>query len=80
MQGSLRRHTTEYIYLNSHLCDACWKCIEACPNGVIGRVAMPFHKHAKIENPGQCNGCRVCVKTCPQKAIIAYNTVEASKK
>ena len=67
-----RHNTTEFIYLNGRLCEACWKCIETCPNGVIGKINMPFHKHVRIGNPDRCKGCQECVNVCQQHAINAY--------
>ncbi len=78
MHRHVRHSTTEYISLNSHLCEACWQCIEACPNSVIGKIDMPFHKHARIENPDKCQGCRKCIKVCPQQAITAFSTKEVA--
>ncbi len=70
---STKRHNeTQYIYINTRLCKACWECIESCPNGVIGKVNLPFHKHARIDNAERCQGCHQCVTTCQQQAIIAY--------
>jgi ferredoxin len=72
MMKSLRKHnSTDHIYLNTHLCEACWKCIEVCPGGVIGKVEMLFHRHARIEHAGDCRGCQKCIKACPSQAIIA---------
>ncbi|RPJ62419.1 MAG: 4Fe-4S dicluster domain-containing protein [Dehalococcoidia bacterium] len=58
-----------YISLNTRLCRACWKCVEACPQGVIGKSNLPFHKHARIDKPDDCKGCLKCVKACSQQAI-----------
>jgi ferredoxin len=70
---STRRHNkTKYIYINTRLCKACWECIESCPNGVIGKVNLPFHKHARIDNAEECKGCLCCVEVCHQQAITAY--------
>lgn len=66
-----RQHATAYIVVNSRLCQACWKCVEACPRDVIGKTNFIFHKHARIVNPGCCTGCRACVKACPEGAIEA---------
>ncbi len=68
----IRRGTTGYIRLDTHLCRACWKCVETCPRGVIGKINLPFHKHAHINKPDGCKGCLKCVKVCPQEAITAY--------
>lgn len=67
--GGSRRNTTGYIAINTRLCGACWKCVNACPQGVIGKTDFFFHKHARIVNPGVCSGCLACVKACPEGAI-----------
>ena len=65
-----KRHETEFIRLNTHLCQACWECIETCPYNVIGKVEAPFHKHARIDHADRCDGCGTCISTCPNQAII----------
>ncbi|MBN1369419.1 MAG: ferredoxin family protein [Dehalococcoidaceae bacterium] len=70
---STKRHNeTKYISINTRLCKACWECIESCPKGVIGKVNLPFHKHARIDNAEGCQGCHQCVTVCQQQAITAY--------
>lgn len=60
---------TTFIILDTHKCKACWDCMNHCPNQVIGKIDLPWHKHAKIVNPGSCNGCLKCVKACTQGAL-----------
>ena len=67
-----KHNSTKYILLDTHLCQACWKCIESCPEGVIGKFYIIFHKHARIDHAEKCKGCQKCVKTCPEQAITAY--------
>ncbi len=64
---------TAYIHLETRKCRACWECIRACPNDVIGRINLLFHKHARIEHPEKCKGCRKCVKACQEEAISLLN-------
>ena len=64
-----KRKSTEYIKLDTHLCKACWECIEACPEGVIGKAGFWFHKHARIVHSEKCKGCQKCVNACSQQAI-----------
>ena len=66
------RDATKFIRLNRRACKACWKCVEACPNGVIGRINVIFHKHSKIKYADKCKGCQKCVKACEQQAITAF--------
>ncbi|MFY9814082.1 MAG: 4Fe-4S dicluster domain-containing protein [Dehalococcoidales bacterium] len=63
------RNETGYIQLDSHSCRACWKCVESCPNKVIGKTDLPFHKHARVDRPQLCNGCQKCVNVCAEDAI-----------
>lgn len=53
-----------YVFLNTEKCKACWKCIENCPNHVIGKIDFHWHKHALIIEGNKCSGCLNCVKTC----------------
>ena len=60
---------TNFILLDSRKCIACWKCQEMCLNNVIGRINLPFHKHARIINRNNCTGCLKCVKVCESNAL-----------
>ena len=60
---------TNYIQLYKKNCKACWKCIGNCPQKVIGKIDIFFHKHSRINNPEECNGCLKCVKICEYDAI-----------
>jgi 2-oxoglutarate ferredoxin oxidoreductase subunit delta len=64
-----KKQVTEFIEINSRSCEACWKCISVCPNEVIGKIDVFFHKHSRISKPDKCNGCMKCVKVCEYKAI-----------
>ncbi len=59
----------KYIRLNTHNCQACWTCIEACPQRVLGKVDFLGHRHAKIVRADACNGCKKCVRACLHNAI-----------
>lgn len=71
MNRSRRQHSTKFVELNTHLCQACWACVEACPNGVLGKIDIFFHKHAKIVDIRACKGCLKCVNACPNGAITS---------
>ncbi len=71
---------TEFITLDSSRCAACWKCMEACSSMVLGRVNLPFHKHALVENPGMCNGCLACADTCGLGAIQPAGVMKKSSQ
>lgn len=60
---------TAWVWLDTEKCEACWKCISSCPNQVIGRVNLPWHKHARFVNREVCAGCMKCVQVCRAKAI-----------
>lgn len=68
----VRRNTTAYIAINTRLCEACWKCVDACSKRVLGKTDFIFHKHARIINPGGCTGCLACLKACSEGAIAAF--------
>ena len=65
---------TKYVSLDTHKCKACWECISACPNQVINRVNLPWHKHALIKNPEKCTGCQKCIKTCQHGAFAKFES------
>ncbi len=64
-----RKQATAYIEIERKNCDACWKCIPACPKMVIGKIDIFFHKHARIRHGEKCNGCLKCIKACEKNAI-----------
>ena len=74
-----RHDSTKYIRLSTTLCKACWMCVQACPNDVIGKVDLPIHKHAHIDQAEKCRGCQKCVRACPNGAIL-YTGHEQPRK
>jgi len=76
----MRHGSTGYVRLDTRSCKACWECIEACPQGVIGKIEILFHRHVRIIHAERCKGCLVCVKTCPHSAIVAVQTNLPSEK
>jgi len=73
-----KHNKTRFIQLNTRLCTACWSCIEVCENKVIGKINLPFHKHARINYPEECKGCKKCVQACTQGAISYIYVPSAS--
>jgi NAD-dependent dihydropyrimidine dehydrogenase PreA subunit len=75
-------HTrTSFIQLDTKKCKACWKCIEICPNQVIGKVDIPWHKHAKIVKHDDCTGCLNCIDICQYGAYsINDGTTQKTEK
>lgn len=51
-------------------CTACWKCVEACPRGAVGKVSILWHRHAVMMRR-KCVGCNICVRTCPNGCFKA---------
>jgi 2-oxoglutarate ferredoxin oxidoreductase subunit delta len=71
-----KKQVTEFIEINSRSCEACWKCISICPNKVIGKIDLPWHKHARIVNGSNCTGCLKCVNICESKALSKVPIIE----
>ena len=55
-----------HIDINTDNCDACEKCIIACPNNVL---IMENDKSSVYHAQG-CKRCRVCVAICPNDCIV----------
>jgi uncharacterized Fe-S center protein len=65
-----RRHAmTKYIQVNTRFCEACWDCLDACPNQVLGKIEIGPHRHIRINASENCKGCKKCVQACPNHAI-----------
>jgi len=70
-----RNHTfTPFVKLDTHKCKACWKCMTDCPDKVIGKVDLPWHKHVLLLEPGKCTGCNKCIKGCEFGALTRNPT------
>ncbi|MEZ5125304.1 MAG: 4Fe-4S binding protein [Thermoleophilia bacterium] len=68
-----RRHvsttTARFVVLDRSRCEACWSCVEACPEAVLGKVEFFRHRHAVVEAGERCRGCYRCVKACKAGAL-----------
>ncbi len=62
--------STPYIYANVRECTACWRCINACPGQLIGKVGFLWHRHIVIRAGEDCTGCQKCVKACPRGVFV----------
>lgn len=62
-------HYTRFIELDTHKCVGCFKCVEACPKKVIGKISFLWHKHVLILHADKCIGCNKCADICKTKAI-----------
>ncbi|MCD8194277.1 MAG: 4Fe-4S binding protein [Tannerellaceae bacterium] len=60
----LEKICTPYLWINPRICQACWKCVDACPQQVIGKVGFLWHKHIVIRNRDNCIGCKKCFNAC----------------
>ena len=64
-------HTeTAFVSLDTGRCQACWACVEICPEHVLGKVDVLFHRHARVDRPADCRGCLRCLKACSNQAIL----------
>jgi len=69
----LEKGSTGYMRINTHNCEACWKCIDVCPKQVIGKIVVLWHKHIKIINAENCINCKKCIQTCPHGVFNETN-------
>ena len=54
-----------HIDINIDECDACEKCIIACPNNVL----MIGDGKSSVRDAQVCKRCRICVAICPNDCI-----------
>ena len=60
-----REHTrTPFVQSYARKCKTCQKCLEDCPNEVINKVDLLWHKHALIVEPDKCTGCLKRINVC----------------
>jgi 2-oxoglutarate ferredoxin oxidoreductase subunit delta len=64
-----RRKETKYICLETRRCQACWKCLDACSQQVLGKIEIGWHRHVRIRNASACRGCKKCVRVCEAGAL-----------
>ena len=60
------------IVINRDRCKACYLCIEACPNKVLGmdeKVNTLGYYPVKVNSEKDCIGCAICARVCPDIAI-----------
>ena len=70
LHSPFRRHTeTKFIHVSTNLCEACWSCLDVCPEQVLGKLEFGPHRHIRIDDVESCNGCKKCVRACPHQAI-----------
>lgn len=66
---SRQNTVTPFVQLDTGKCKACWTCLEGCKKNVLGKVDLPWHKHALVINPDKCSGCLMCIKVCQYNAF-----------
>jgi 2-oxoglutarate ferredoxin oxidoreductase subunit delta len=69
---------TGHVWANTQNCKACWECINACREQVIGKVSFLWHKHVVFKNSGNCIGCKKCVQIC-QYGVFSENLPDIFK-
>ena len=70
LHNPFHRHTvTKYIHVRTSYCDACWSCLDACPNQVLRKLEIGPHRHIRVVRQENCKGCKKCVLACPHNAI-----------
>ncbi len=63
------------IEVNTERCKGCERCIDACPQQIIGmsdQLNNKGYKYAVVADGPRCIGCRICAITCPDVAIEVY--------
>lgn len=74
---SRKKAKTPFIQLTTRKCQACWSCINCCPNKVIGKIDFLGHRHTIIYEPDKCTGCLKCLSTCEYGA---YSKLDKAKR
>jgi Fe-S-cluster-containing hydrogenase component 2 len=65
-----RRRETKFVRLEARRCTACWECLAVCPEQVLGKVDLGWHRHVRIRDAQACNGCKKCVRVCDPGALM----------
>ncbi|MCX6064716.1 MAG: 4Fe-4S binding protein [Chloroflexi bacterium] len=68
-QRTIQQTQTKFIRLSANRCKGCWKCIEACPKQVLGKIRKGPHRRVQIEISDNCTGCKKCVNVCKYDAL-----------
>jgi ferredoxin len=69
---------TAFVWVNPRNCNACGRCLDACPKQVLGVDGFFWHRHVVLENPDACNGCKNCLHVCPRK-VFSENATDLFK-
>ena len=63
------RTSSPFVAVDRSACEACWGCVAVCPEAVLGKVEVLWHKHAVIDSGERCTGCGKCLKACKSGAL-----------
>ena len=63
------------IQVNIERCKGCERCVDACPQKVLGmskKLNTKGYKYSQLEDEPRCIGCRLCAISCPDVAIEVF--------
>lgn len=75
----MKRTSTAHVAMAPQRCIACWKCIDACPKGIIGKSGRIWHTHVIFKDAASCTGCCTCIRTCQQIVFYKVNETPSVK-
>jgi 2-oxoglutarate ferredoxin oxidoreductase subunit delta len=64
---------TDHVLLDLRRCEACWECVDVCPQGVLAVISFGPHRHAVVEHPDDCTGCLACTNVCEAGALTRHD-------
>jgi len=71
-----RHNHTLHVQFNTRQCQACGKCVKACPKHVLGTIAFLSHRHVHVEKANSCIGCNACIRACQHQAIQSRENLQ----
>ena len=51
------------VKVEKEKCDACWKCMDVCPNDSLEKVTEDGKEHISVKEDN-CIDCFLCVEEC----------------
>ena len=64
------------IQVDIERCKGCERCIDACPQDILGvseKLNTKGYKYSCVVDKSRCIGCRLCAISCPDVAIEVYS-------